>query len=195
MKGIEKMKKKNQNNKVKKIKFVQILDITIFLIIILSLSIGIMVLGIETDSSDDVVDYSPEFFSEKYANDANEVLLASTIPRVTYIDIYTNVTEYIGYSINQLIIEDVYLRINSASNLNVTSLKQGIESQIQKSARNLIDTKYDFKLTISTSNLDLFTIISGNNPKPDSDIAAVSSISLLSSDLQDKLEIKLELYY
>ena len=96
------MKKETENNKDKgqNIKFTHILDISIFLVIILILSIGIMVIGIETDSSEDLVDYSPEFFTENYCNDVKEVMLASTIPKVTYEDEKGNVTEYIGYTVN-----------------------------------------------------------------------------------------------
>jgi hypothetical protein len=189
------MKEKNEGKKDEKIKFVHILDISIFLIIMISLSIGIMVLGVDIESSDEVKDYSSEFFTEKYANDANEVLLSSTVTRVSYTNTIGNETEYIGYSVNQLILEDVYLRINSGGILNTTSLNLGIESKIHDMARYLIDSKYEFTLTVSTSNIDLFTIRSIENFQPESDVIAKSSKSLLSSDLQEEIDIKLELIF
>ncbi len=186
--------KKNKKDIQPKIRIVHILDILIFLLIIISLSIGIMVLGIEVDSSEDEIDYSDEFFSENYIEDLNEVLLTSTITRVSYNDLNDNETVYIGYTINQLILEDVYHRINSDDNLNLTSLELGLESHIQELARDLIDIQYGFSITVTSSNVDLFTITSIDEFSQNPNMASATSVSLLSSDLQEELEVKLELF-
>lgn len=186
--------KKNKKDIQPKIRIVHILDILIFLLIIISLSIGIIVLGIEVDSSEDEIDYSDEFFSENYIEDLNEVFLSSTITRVTYTDLNDNETVYISYTINQLILENVYLRINSDDSLNLTDLELGLESHIKELARDLIDIQYGFSITVTSSNVDLYTITSMDEFSQNPNVASVTSVSLLSSDLQDELEVKLELF-
>jgi hypothetical protein len=187
-------RKKNKKDIQPKIRIVHVLDILIFLLIIISLSIGLMVLGIEVDPSEDEIDYSDEFFSENYVEDLNEVLLASTISRVSYIDLNDNETVYIGYSINQLILEDAYLRINSDDSFNLTGLELGLQSRIQELARDLIDIQYAFRITVTSSNIDLFIITSIDEFSPDPNVTSATSVSLLSSDLHEELVVKLELF-
>jgi hypothetical protein len=187
-------RKKNKKDIQPKIRIVHVLDILIFLLIIISLSIGLMVLGIEVDPSEDEIDYSDEFFSENYVEDLNEVLLTSTISRVSYIDLNDNETVYIGYSINQLILEDAYLRINSDDSFNLTGLELGLQSRIQELARDLIDIQYAFRITVTSSNIDLFIITSIDEFSPDPNVTSATSVSLLSSDLHEELVVKLELF-
>ena len=124
----------NQTKPPKKseINYLHILDIVIFLVLILSLSFAIVAFGFEMGSENgtDGHDRATQEYLNDYTNGVNKALLMATVPIASYVDSDGNETIYIGYSVNQLILEDIYIRQNSTLNLNRTSLENGLESEI-----------------------------------------------------------------
>ena len=137
-----------------------------------------------------------------YSNEVNEVLLMSTIPRVTYVNSDGNETIFIGYSVNQLILEDVYIRQNATFTLNVTNLENGIESEIRNLARNLIDSKYSFRINITSYRVKPILILSNNNNNNNNnnitqkrEEVATSYLTLWSLDQKEEIDIRLQLFF
>ncbi len=181
---------------VPKINFLHVVDIVLFLLIILSLSITIVVFGgdIDTRDSSEGLDATSQNYLDDYAIETNEVLLASTIPVVSYVDSNGNETVFAGYSVNQLILEDLYLRQNLFNNFNLTSLEMGIETEIGTLARNLIDPKYMFVINITSYSVNPLEIIFNNDDPQNSTPIVSSKVTLWSLDQGEELEIKLQLF-
>jgi hypothetical protein len=73
-------------------------------------------------------------------------LLSSTVDYTTYTDSTGKVQVYTGWTVQDLIVEDLELRSSTATKANVTSLSSGIEAAINKKLNALSgDHHYDMK--------------------------------------------------
>ncbi|MCK5559188.1 MAG: hypothetical protein KAJ51_01285 [Thermoplasmata archaeon] len=187
---------KESGEQPSKNRILHILDIVVFLLILISLSFAIVVIGIDING-DGTNGFSTDTdkATDDYANNFNEVLLSSTIPRVAYINSYGNETIFIGYSVSQLILEDVYLRWNPDSTLNLTSLKNGIEAEITKLASNLILSKYSFKFSVTSVSAEPFELTAVEGIASGAEVITTTSKSLLSLDQGEEVQVKLQLYH
>ncbi len=75
-----------------------------------------------------------------------EALLDSTVDHTTYTDSSGKVHVYTGWTVQELIVEDLELRSSTTTKANVTSLSSGIEAAITKKLHDLSgDHHYDMK--------------------------------------------------
>ena len=131
-----------------------ILDALIFLIILLAVSLSMIIISSALEEPKNFyVDYSN---SNEYIDHSMQSILHSTVPKTEYYNIKGERTEYIGQSIERLIIIDLNIRSSCAgdSNFNQSSLEMGIESELE-AALNIIlgdDTKYVFAAEIKKSD-------------------------------------------
>jgi|GEM_PF-6662133 len=73
-------------------------------------------------------------------------LLGSTVDHTSYTDSSGKVHVYTGWTVQELIVEDLELRSSTTTKANVTSLSDGIEAAINKKLHDLSgDHHYDMK--------------------------------------------------
>ena len=107
-----------------------VLDAGLFLIILVAVSIALIFISSMPKQSNTYYLEFPE--SDEYVHDTMGTILDSTVPRVEYSDGAGEGTEYVGMSVEQLVLVDLALR-NARSgelNINTSSLEHGIEREL-----------------------------------------------------------------
>jgi hypothetical protein len=81
-----------------------------------------------------------------------EALLSTTVDYTTYTDSFGKVHVYTGWTVQELIIEDLELRSSTTTKANVTSLAGGIEAAISKKLHDLSgEHHYDMKASFGSA--------------------------------------------
>ena len=81
-----------------------------------------------------------------------EALLGSTIDHTTYTDSSGKVHVYTGWTVQELLVEDLELRSSPTTKANVTSLSSGIEAAISQKLHDLSgDHHYDLKASFGAT--------------------------------------------
>jgi hypothetical protein len=81
-----------------------------------------------------------------------EALLSTTVDYTTYTDSTGRVHVYTGWTVQELIIEDLELRTSTTIKANVTSLAGGIEAAISKKLHDLSgEHHYDLKASFGAT--------------------------------------------
>jgi len=115
-----------------------------------------------------------------------QALLSSTVDEVSYTDIGGRTHVYTGWTVQELLIEDLELRFNSTMGANVTGLSTGIEAAMGKSLGNLAgEHHYQLEATFATAYLSVY----------DQDIhgsaRATTMVHMRSSDAYAKVTLSL----
>ena len=93
-------------------------------------------------------------------------LLDSTVDRTTYTDNAGLVHVYIGWTVKELIVEDLEFRSTSSPRANVSSLNSGIESDINQNLHNLTGVHhYDMKATFGGAYFRVKDLDLNGNPE------------------------------
>jgi len=180
---------KPANKKISSHKTMVILIITLFLI--LSIAVSFSMILISSSKSDPNEYYRNYQDSDEYTETTLQAVLQSTIPKVTYEDENGVVTSYIGYSVERLIIVDSNIRIEAASALNISSLEEGLEKQVQMALESAFNYRQEYVLLVEYMN----QTDSNNNNQDNDNILILSNINyeIDIENLKDKSDFMTQL--
>jgi hypothetical protein len=88
-----------------------------------------------------------------------QVLLSSTVDEVSYTDIGGRTHVYTGWTVQELLIEDLELRFNSTMGANVTGLSAGIEAAMGKTLGSLSGGHhFNLEASFATAYLSVYDL-------------------------------------
>jgi len=140
-------KKKENDNLLylKRKKLRLILDAVLFVLILFSLSLSILLLS--SEFGEDIDYYVGYHETDEYIEYSIQAVFDSTVPRVTYQDLNHHNSEFIGQSVETLILQDLNIRLSGGLDLNETNLEQNIEQAILTTFNQVFEKDTKFVLT------------------------------------------------
>ncbi|UCH88290.1 MAG: hypothetical protein JSV49_08470 [Thermoplasmata archaeon] len=181
-----------------------VVDSILFFIIVLAVTLMMILTGFAEESRE-VGSFES---TDKYAEQLTMAFLAGTVPELNYTDSRGQETIYVDYSVKQLLIEDLRIRLGGGPHhmpVNTNSLKIGIESTVGSIMDELVGSSRTFSLNVTgiqsgeQENSVFFTIY-GTNFAEIADSSSPSAVSRISINVYDpddvepgKLEMIIEL--
>ncbi len=122
-----------------------ILDAVLFFIIVLALSSAMIIISSTIEESNEY--YLRYDRSDEYIENSMHTILYSTVPRAAYQDQNGQKTEYVGQSVEQLIITDLAIRNANNDKINFSSMENGIEEELSEKFNFLTADDRNFIIT------------------------------------------------
>ena len=141
----KKAKAENDKKNTSLRKHRSILDAVLFFIIVLALSSAMIIISSTIEESNEY--YLRYDRSDEYIENSMHTILCSTVPRAAYQDLNGQKTEYVGHSVEQLIITDLAIRNANHGEINFSSLENGIEDELSEKFDFLIADDRNFIIT------------------------------------------------
>ena len=152
-------------------KYWHVLDSVVFIILILTVSLMMIFTGIAESPEDSISDFDE---TNEYSEQIAQTLLTCTIPRINYTDSEGQETIYIGWTVEQLIIEDLKIRNGQKpykAPADIESLRNGLEGAVGRLLDDMVGTSKTFSLQV--------TIIQGEDK--------LEHFQILGNDLRDEV--------
>jgi hypothetical protein len=146
LKKEDEKKKENDNlSYLKRKKIRLVLDAVLFVLILFFLSLSILL--VSSDFGEDIDYYVNYNETDEYIEYSTQAIFDSTVPRVTYQDLNHHKTEFIGQSVENLILQDLNIRLSGGLDLNETNLEQNLEQAILTTFNQVFEKDTKFVLT------------------------------------------------
>jgi hypothetical protein len=146
-KKVKSRKKSRSGGRLRNFKYWSVVDSILFLLIVLAVFFTMVLTGLAEEPED-----IPEFEeTSEYPEQLARAFLAGTIPNVNYTDTGGQETDYAGWSVKQILIEDMLIRQGYGPYKgppNEQSLHDGIENVLKLTLENLVGTERTFVLNV-----------------------------------------------